>query len=495
MEFSASKVWKVLLSYLKVAFILSQLCFVLPAHALNSYIYLVFQTNDGSLESNLVPLSGSSYDRQNYSLTGVSVYIVDALTSTYNVGIGESWTWRWVQTEDAEGSSVNQLMSSLILTYNGEVGDCENQWSNDHDQIFCGTFNRWWSFKNSQCWPDGKYKIEVTHDGALVGRENFQPTLFVPDMEAMSVTPGSISPFIRTSADGNAPRSSLPAVLAGTANIGIQVTDNLGCGEPLEGITVKLENTIASGSASHKHFTDVSEPGTGEYIASDPPWTYISDDKTSVEVMTDIFGEVNATYKAGFYGVQESITAEVTHPTNGETISAEVTLDIKADLVPLNTSGLYYTLRGSFGTAGRCNDQAHNDAATLRRSHYVTPEMRTRVLEMSDRFYFDTGIRLSFNDASLEYGGFFDDGTGGRTDVGSNRCHLTHRQGVDIDVNVGSSLGCPHPYNLNCLANVSSGIGAKMTRKEVLNRIVEIDMVGHKWREGPLHYRFIDAVN
>lgn len=495
MRYFVGNVRKVYLSYLKLIFVLSLLCLMVPAHALSSYTYLLFQTNSGSLESSLVSMSGS-YDRQNYKKTGVSVFINNALTSTYNVGVGEFWTWKWYQVEDAKGNAVNKLMNSLTVTYNGKVGTCDYQWSNDRGDVFCGTFNRWWSYVNSQCWPDGKYKIEVEHDAIVIGRHNFQPTLFIPETPVITVTSNLISPAISASVDSRASsNSSLPAVQAGETDVTVKVTDNLNCGELLEGVTVTLTNTIVPDSASHKHFTSMTEAGTGEYISSVPVWTSINPDKNSIDVDTDVNGEVTATYKAGFYGVQETITAEVTDPTDGSVLSAEDTLAIKKNLVPLDTSGLLYSLRGSFGTSSSCNDQAHNDSATLRRSHYVTPIMRTRVLEMYDRFFIETGIRLSFNDASLQFGGIFDSGTGGRTDVRSNRCHLTHRQGVDIDVNVGGSAGCPDAYNLNCLANTTLGLGAKMKRREILNDIVENDMNGHRWREGSLHYRFIGAVN
>ncbi len=73
---------------------------------------------------------------------------------------------------------------------------------------------------------------------------------------------------------------------------------------------------------------------------------------------------------------------------------------------------------------------------------YVTPEMGVRLTTLNDYYRLWTGNHLSFNDASLPYGGFFGNAGGGGLD---SRCHYSHRRGIDIDVNSEDWSG---EYNL-----------------------------------------------
>jgi hypothetical protein len=61
---------------------------------------------------------------------------------------------------------------------------------------------------------------------------------------------------------------------------------------------------------------------------------------------------------------------------------------------------------------------------------------------------------LSFNDASLEFGGFFDKGTGNRAD----RCHVSHRKGIDVDINSIDSKGRDIWFDLYTGVNGAYGV-------------------------------------
>lgn len=65
--------------------------------------------------------------------------------------------------------------------------------------------------------------------------------------------------------------------------------------------------------------------------------------------------------------------------------------------------------------------------------------MKSRLVVLDAMYKAKFGHRLSFNDASLKFGGVIDNNTGskekpkpgGRDSI----CHVSHRRGVDIDVN------------------------------------------------------------
>jgi hypothetical protein len=55
----------------------------------------------------------------------------------------------------------------------------------------------------------------------------------------------------------------------------------------------------------------------------------------------------------------------------------------------------------------------------------------------ASKYYGDTGVMFSVNDASLQYGGVIDNKGGTRL----RRCHKSHRKGIDIDINNAKSGG------------------------------------------------------
>lgn len=263
------------------------------------------------------------------------------------------------------------------------------------------------------------------------------------------------------------------------------MVDDTGCDRPLPGIPVSVGNTLVPGSGGHLHFDSTTEPGTGRYLNATPTWSLISDDATQFSTVTDEQGTVSATYRAGDFGVEEDIAVTAVSPLDSsKRISYGNILTIGVPgLIPLDISGLTYTLGG--GYTSPC-DTGHNHGPTLRESHHVTPQMSTKVQEMHDRFFLETDIHLSLNDASLPLGGFFDAADNNNR---NSRCHAWHRQGVDIDVNVGSGAGCPSPYNLNCPAEETEY--PNRPRREILDEIVEVHMQGFKYPENSLHYRFV----
>lgn len=65
-------------------------------------------------------------------------------------------------------------------------------------------------------------------------------------------------------------------------------------------------------------------------------------------------------------------------------------------------------------------------------AQYGTEDLYVRLRALNSYYKSLTGDDLSYNDASLPFGGFFDNEAGGGRDAG---CHQSHRRGIDVDIN------------------------------------------------------------
>lgn len=360
-----------------------------------------------------------------------------------------------------------------------------------------------------QCMDEGEYALDIYLNGSLQFTETFHPSPFQPGNVVIGISDDSILPSI----PGNEANTSIVTITG-------KVVDNISrsdyppergynCAKGVKGAPVRLYNQIVSKSGSHLHFNTASEVGTGDYISSTPTWSTISTDKTDMTMSSGEGGIFIAKYQAGEFGVSETVTATITNPETGQEVSTDHQFDIKvAGLVPLDTSGATYTISGS-GNPG-C-DLGHNKSATERSSHYLTPATHGLVQNLNDAFYTETGINLNINDASLEFGGFFDSGDR------NTACHKSHRTGNDFDVNTGQRwwvlkdtgeaftevvtkdnrnlLEEVHPdcvpeygYNLNCLIPYGP-LNVPTIRRDILDENAK--HIGlQKIQEDTIHYRF-----
>lgn len=71
------------------------------------------------------------------------------------------------------------------------------------------------------------------------------------------------------------------------------------------------------------------------------------------------------------------------------------------------------------------------------KTHFLTPTTLAAVKEVARKYLEGRGVMLSINDASLEFGGVIDN----RDLIRLTRCHVSHRQGIDIDINGDRSGG------------------------------------------------------
>lgn len=326
-------------------------------------------------------------------------------------------------------------------------------------------------------------RVATAGAGGTLGDFPFAPTEFPLGVPQFDVLASELYPDI--------PGVATPptqTVMQLQALDGIVRPSGGNCGQPLAGVPVTLTATVVPQTGSHLHFTSAAEPAKGKFIEIPfalPPQT-VSPDGTMLTSSTDGFGSLAAAYGAGLYGVRESVRAEADDLTYGGTKESidEMTTRV-AGLVPLDTTSALYTLRGGF--AAPC-DTGHNDTGTQRRSHYVTPPMRDFIGTLAGRFYRFEGVKLSLNDASLQFGGFFDDG------IGSAQCHASHRYGIDIDVNETSPdyAPCVGGSGLKCAATHPAFVG--MSRRAALEVIAK-ELKAKPIIEPTIHYRMTSAAN
>lgn len=446
-------------------------------------------------------LVDGEFDRKNYPFIGAMLYIDGAYESDGFGNIvetvpsaGDSFQLVWRENQ------TNSALDSVTLTYLGFASNCWSvQWQGWPTESFCYSKvypNYYFYFYTAgmQCLETGDYRTELFQNGVFKDSEPFRPSEFQPAEAEITLGIKRITPDVDNSGNGE------------VATIVIKLQDDIvrgdyagengnNCGQPIKDRSVTLTNTVQPLSGSHKHFHSLSEPGTGAYIEATPSWDRISPDATEIEAKSDVNGLVVARYQAGKYGVSETVTASVLNTATGQKLKKKETLDIQVTgLVPLDTTGMSYELAGTYGT--NC-DIYHNDGpnGSKRKSHYVTPRMKVLIEWLNGRYYNEYGHHLSFNDGSLEYGGFFDAGGSDR----NQKCHISHRSGKDIDVNKGEKFkndktNCEDVtvYSLNCLVETGD-YGDRMPRWRLLDRIVDDIPNLQKIPEETLHYRHIDS--
>lgn len=272
--------------------------------------------------------------------------------------------------------------------------------------------------------------------------------------------------------------SSTLATAPETFTAQVQILDSGGCGIPQENVDVTFTTSIVDSSGSHLHTFEGGDYGTG---------TFTGNDAYSYTMTTGADGRAEATYTAGIFGITETLLVEADGQDRGQTEKAE-DFDIKVngfvEITPQN--GL--TLLGGNSTC----DNTHNDSSVDRRSHYVTPSTLTQMHSLNHLIQTHpllNGRTLCVNDASLEFGGFFDNGNGTREySRGSlNYCHGGHRTGTGFDLNSGCGQD----------STVQGGIhNATVTINNAPMNIVDIytdlanTLNGERVPEGPIHYEF-----
>ncbi len=303
----------------------------------------------------------------------------------------------------------------------------------------------------------------------MVDDRSFRPISFRPEVYAGAG--GPIQPALP--GDNFLSGHPLASRPAGETDVKVLVIDQLGCGERLPDVEVMLANKVQPGSGGHYHI-DSELPGTGTYPDSGKP---------SITRTTGQQGTVQARYRAGKYGLMERIKVVATRSetlTRGRSSDSlqgadRPELDIKVPgLTRVDPAANHFR----YG-----NGCKHRDAEGKGVGRYVDDDMVSKLIVLNGYYQQWTGNNLSFNDASLPYGGYFDNLNDGGVESG---CHYSHRRGIDIDVN---SWDWEVEYNLRTSSIKIKGISFPI--REKLDGLAEkIDLI-RILEEDSIHYRII----
>lgn len=426
----------------------------------------------------LQPVKNQVFERDIYDTFGAGFSILGRydLDGNYSVPVGATWIWQVYQIADRQGNSVNNLLTESFVRYEGEVGGCTSLWSTGQ----CIEAAGWTLNVNAPCLKEGLYNLKILYNGTAIGENDFYPTPFKPVVTFSA--PDSTTPILK---GDNFASKYMPTIDGETFLVYAKVEGKVGssqCLTRLPNATVRLTNTIKTGSAGHEHFSSNNEPGTGSYIALTNAEVVnpdgIDTNTTVIEGKTSESGYFFAGFSTGHFGIIENMQLDVKReasPLYPEDIVLPVIHEMQ-----IKTPNLIEMPQGIadgqffFSFGGSCK---HNPTA-----RWVVPEMKSR-LEKLDAYYKNKfGHRISFNDASTQFGGVFDNGSNAGRD---SLCHESHRRGNDIDLNQldekGQSL-YTKDYNEN---------GTHKSRLKYITKISEkFDLI--KVEEGPIHYRYIN---
>lgn len=395
----------------------------------------------------------------------------------YAVDDGENWTWIWRAIAFDAGSSAGFVMAQAQMTYNAASGCFEGT------TTFCGFLGGLQFWLTNQCLDEGDYEIELLHNGASVGKVGFRPTRFVP-RALTSGHRGNIEPVI----PGIDPTNP-------DTDVFVVVEDDLFCFRRLQDVTVRFTNTIAPGGPQghgHDHFGP-AEPGTGNYACDSAFSCQVVDDgafpmDTIVEGRTSSLGVFNASYAAREFGVSETITISMTREPTPKDPSTVVGVDERHTL-DIRHPGLFRVDAAGISAIRNLGTGCPHDPG----AEWMTGNSGRRLRGVTESYLDGTGRMLSLNDASLPFGGFFDNGNGGGR---VSPCHVSHRVGVDIDLNRidsgGKKIRCRKDEGPGCVADTETVNGTPVDLIDYVDDLFE-RKVGRRILEGnSIHYRFPD---
>jgi hypothetical protein len=308
----------------------------------------------------------------------------------YQVKAGESWTWIWrVLALDNVPTAGPFVWASVTSVYQGEPTRCFS------NTPFCGSFLAGIRFTmTDKCIPEGDWEIELLHNDVSIGKQAFRPARFAPK-------PSIYAPF----ADTIEPVIPGQTAARHATGVRVRVEDDLGCGRPLNDVTVRFANTIAtSGDHGHAHFS-ASEGGTGNYsCAFGFPCTLIDDgqdpEDTIVEGKTrtdDLFGPgaFVADYRARELGVRETIKLSLKREATAK--DPEVTAPEVETELQIRYPGLVPVDAGPISAVANYGTGCPHDPVPSWMTIYSAANLADVAIEYKRL----TGRQLSLNDASL----------------------------------------------------------------------------------------------
>ncbi len=445
------------------------------------------------------PMPGGDYDRYAYPVIGADFAVwVD---QWHLPNAGDSWQIRLAHESQAEPDVVYELVydaaTDCLVDMFGAL-ECDVV---ERAEAGLVVYADYLVYYGTQCMAEGGWTMTGTYNGSVIGPSPHPviPVDFRPGVPDVILDTTRTNPRIPESEDRDPAgrpfaRSYDPGLPAGRIVADLVVRDDLDCGWQLDDELIEVRARIVPGSGSHRHFDEADLAGTGTLQADGE----LVEQPDPATLRFRMAGETaRVVYTAGDYGVKEELAFQAIEATSPAAFMQEIeitTVAATGEMAQLSENGDWYKVAG--GGVSTC-DRAHNESATVRNSDYMLPFARNMAAALAYDFRDRTGLMLSFNDASLEMGGFFDWGTSNR----NAKCHGTHRIGVDVDlngspVNPGACLEGTGPRLETCEI-ISQPYGDAANALQYLDSLAERWYHAHYWRQHDrevsplkLHYRF-----
>ncbi|HET9679604.1 MAG TPA: hypothetical protein VFP95_03465 [Gammaproteobacteria bacterium] len=444
--------------------------FCLPVAAVETTMTPVERTENWELHTS----DDGIYNRDIYVAIGAIADFgtVYGPNGEYLLVPGDNWTFQW--QDQATGNIVVQAS----YTYLGTVDGQDHCWSDGH----CATHGALYSGWTERCQlEDKRYVLRLLANDTLVGEYDFRPSRFTPKIIA-TIYDDQIEPR-RLEKEG-------PEYAPEYTDITVAVQDNLGCGIFLQGATVTMTSTIVSGSNEHDHIP-YGARGTGRFeslgYSSEVDPNTPKTQGTEIEGQTNSDGIFKARYHAQDLAGIDIITMQPSRehtdtlpPRIGDRLERRITVGFQGfqEITTSNTPVI-------FVDGGTC--PGHGQLP-----HWFTLEALQGVQAVAQIYYETIGNKLSLNDASLPLGGLIDNSYGGGR---ASKCHVSHRQGIDIDINKVDSGGAllRDVYNDNgelvaqCTTHAVKGVDICLDR--YLNGLFYHEAFDRIKEGGSIHYR------
>lgn len=358
--------------------------------------------------------------------------------------------------------------SSFEVRY---LGGDEHCWVVNNSSQRCGSYiNLWLVYLPAKCFDEKKtYKIRLTRNGGLLQEQTFKAERF-----KMKLTPESWT--IPTQLK---PMAYNEDQVGEKKPLAIRVTDDLGCGVGLQDVEVTAQTFVGDFLNKHAHFKQ-GDPGVGRFVQNGTSIT-LSEGNTKAVGKTDSMGNFKLDYQAMHFALREDVKFTFKRPAEngdlGETQHIDRTWDIKyGDFSPDPYGYL-------FAFTGACQ-LAHPGTGARHLRSDVWPALKSGL----DKFYERSSKKVSLNDGSFPWGG--------AVDTVESTCdnHLSHRTGIDMDMNRTSIGGTTYDITKESKVILSiqvPDIGLFELKQSYLDMLTNsMDEYGFdKVDEEPLHFR------
>lgn len=333
------------------------------------------------------------------------------------------------------------------------------------------------------CFPTEDYHLTTEEDLAASARREFdgspfefRPTRFKPSVQDNVFLPYNLKPK-KWKGDEAGQAGDVVAI----------VEDDQECNIPLEGVKVRIASNPLP-FTNGKPYVTSEQVGFGKFIDMGFDSTINPDGDHQAETVIEGFSNSQGFYKARYqaqdHGAAESLRFDLSRP--------ETEIDPPIENVPpfeefitLSFPGLKEIVPTAdipvgFADGGSC---PHNPLP-----HWVTPSTHQKFMSIASLYHRVVGRIISVNDASLPLGGAIANKTDDFDKKRAALCHVSHRFGIDIDIN-GTDRALDGSDGKSMYTETVLVNGYEYTVLDWLTDTAT-SFGAEKVEEEPIHYRF-----